>query len=346
MADVAVIIVNWNGKKYLKDCFDSFVAQSYKNFKIVFVDNGSEDGSVDYLRENYLETGLLNSLEIMSLETNTGFCFGYNSGIKKALEDPEVERVITLNNDTKLHEKFIESMIGCSKVHPEAGSIQPKILNFYEKNKIDCTGILIARDGTVSNRGYGEIDAGQFETETEIFGANGTASLFSRKALERTVLQEGNYFDNAYFAYYEDADLAWRLKLTGFLAYYCPKAVVFHIQSGSVGKHSIFKAYYLHRNYFFTVFKNYPTAIMIRTLASRANSYLKLIFNVFKKEKREEESARGYGKSKVALIILKAWGSVIYNLPKIIIQRRAIKKIKKVSRREIKLWLKQYQADL
>ena len=107
MAETAVIIANWNGKKYLKDCFDSLAGQTRQNFKIIFVDNGSEDNSVDFVKKNYdLETKFP-SVDIFRLKKNTGFCFGYNTGIKKALEDKNIEYMIVLNNDTKLDEKFV-----------------------------------------------------------------------------------------------------------------------------------------------------------------------------------------------------------------------------------------------
>lgn len=324
MIDAAIVIVNWNGKKYLKDCFDSLERQTHKNFKVIFVDNGSKDDSVDFVKNNYLETEFP-SMEIIQLKKNTGFCFGYNAGIKKALEDESIKYVIVLNNDTKLDEKYIKELSDCAERHPEAGSIQPKILNFFEQNKIDCAGIYITRDGTAHNRGYGKNEE-KYSEEKEIFGANGTASLFTRDALERTVLPEHNYFDNDHFAFYEDVDLAWRMKNMGLKSYFCPKAVVYHVHSGTAGKTSLMKAYYLHRNYFFTIFKNYPFRKLAKALFWRLISYLKLVLNVFRKKKREIEFIEGYSKIKVAIIILKAWVSVILNFPKILARRRFIKK--------------------
>jgi GT2 family glycosyltransferase len=324
MIDIAIVIVNWNGKKYLKDCFDSLQRQTYKNFRIIFVDNGSSDGSVDFIERNYLETEFP-SLDVVQLKENTGFCFGYNTGIKKALEDKTIEYVIVLNNDTKLDEKFIEKIADCAKRHLDAGSIQPKVLNFFEKDKIDCAGIYIARDGTAHNRGYGE-RVEKYNDEKEIFGANGTASLFTRRALEKTALSEHNYFDNDHFVFYEDVDLAWRLKSAGFKPHYCPQALLWHIHGGTAGKTSLMKAYYLHRNYFFTIFKNYPCGKLAKTLFWRFISYLKLVANIFRKKKRETEFTKGHSKIKVAAVILKAWGSVVWNLPSLIKKRKFIRK--------------------
>lgn len=323
MIDTAVVIVNWNGKKYLKDCFNSLGRQTDQDFKVIFIDNGSEDDSIDFVKNNYLETNFP-SIDIIQLEKNTGFCFGYNTGIKKALENKNIKYVIVLNNDTKLDENFIEKIVDCAQKHLDAGSIQPKVTNFYDQDKIDCAGIYITRDGTAHNRGYGE-NVERYNKEEEIFGANGTASLFTREALEKTKFEEGEYFDNDYFAFYEDVDLAWRLKNAGFKSYFFPKALVYHVHSGTAGKASLMKAYYLHRNYFFTIIKNYPCGKLIKVLFWRFFSYLQLVFNVFRRKKRETEFIKGYNKSEVALVILKAWGSVIWNLPKIFKKRKIIR---------------------
>lgn len=320
MNSTAIIIVSWNGKRYLKDCFDSLKRQSKKDFKVIFVDNGSTDGSADFVRENYPEA------EIKKLSRNTGFAAGYNLGMQTAIKDDRIKHVIVLNNDTKLDEKFAEKIVACAERHPDAGSIQPKVLNFFEKEKIDCAGIYISRDGTAHNRGHGK-DTGKYREEKEIFGANGTASLFEREALEKTKMADGGFFDRDYFAFYEDVDLAWRLKGAGFKSFFCPEAKVFHVHSGTAGKASLMKAYYLHRNYFFTLFKNYPLRNLSKTLFWRFWSYVDLVRNAFKKKKKETEYVTGYGKGKVAVVILRAWGSVIWNFPSILAKRIMIKKL-------------------
>jgi len=337
MAETAVVIANWNGKKYLKDCLESLRGQSYRNFKIIFVDNGSVDGSADFVGKKFPEA------EIIRLEKNTGFAKGYNIGIKKALEDKSIEYVIILNNDTKLHEKFIENMLACSQRYPDAGSVQPKVLNFFESDKIDCAGILLGIDGVATNRGYGEKDGGQYETEKEIFGATGAASLFTRKALEKTKLSDGEYFDNSHFAYYEDVDLAWRLRLSGFKSFYCPKAVAHHVHSATAGRISGFKAYYLNRNRFFTLIKNYPLCrLAVILFVFTPIRYIFLLFRVIMKKGRKGAEFSGQSKKKVAKEILRAWGSVVINIPSLVKKRRTIQKNKKASCAEIQSWFRNY----
>lgn len=249
MINTAIVIVNWNGEKLLKDCFDSLRSQTYKNFKIIFVDNGSVDGSVVFVEKNYPEA------EIIKLPKNTGFAYPNNLAIKKAFENPEIEYIITLNNDALPERSYIEKLIECAERHPEAGSIQPKLLNYFDRSKIDNTGIFLQRDLTASERGHGEVDGGQYEKEEEIFGVSAGAGLYKKKALEICKLTDDDYFDSDYFAYYEDVDLAWRMKMAGFKAIYCPAAIALHMHSATAKNYSAFKMFYAHRNYFLTVFK-------------------------------------------------------------------------------------------
>jgi GT2 family glycosyltransferase len=342
---IAVVIANWNGKKYLKDCFDSLSVQTYQEFRIFFIDNGSTDGSVEFMKENYLQKQFQNRLDIIKFEKNTGFAKGYNVGMKKAFEDKNIEYAFVLNNDTKLDEKCIEELLNLAKKHSEAGSIQSKVLNFYDPRKIDCAGILLSVDGVATNRGYGEKDSGQYDDETEIFGANGTASLFARKALEKTKLSAGEYFDNSYFAYYEDVDLAWRLRLAGFKSYYCPKAVVYHVHSATAGRISGFKAYYLNRNRFFTLIKNYPFCRLLLILFILTPvRYIFLLFRVIMKKGRKGAEFSGQSKGAVAKEILRAWRSVISNFPSLFKKRRVARKNKKASYAEVKRWFREYKV--
>lgn len=339
MIETAVIIANWNGKKYLKDCFESLGKQSCRDFRIVFVDNGSTDGSIDFVRENFPET------KIISLPQNVGFSKGYNIGMEKAFEDKNIKFVIVLNNDTKLDEKYVEKLIGSAKAHPDAGSIQPKVLNFFEPERIDCAGILLSLDGVATNRGYGEKDWKKYGEEKEIFGATGAASLFTRRALEKTQLSEGEYFDNSHFAFYEDVDLAWRLRLVGFESFYCPEAVALHVHSATAGKISGFKAYYLNRNRFFTLVKNYPFCrLAVILLVFTPIRYIFLLFRVIMKKGRKGAEFSGQSKGAVAKEILRAWGSVVANIPGLVKKRRAIQKNKKIGCRETADWFRKYKV--
>jgi len=344
MIDTAVVVASWNGKKYLKNFFDSLAAQTLRNFKIIFVDNGSDDGSVDFVGENYANI-FSDRLEIERFEKNAGFAKGYNAGIEKALADEKTKYVIVLNNDTKLDEKCLENLVNCAKKHPEAGSIQPKVLNFFDRGKIDCTGIVFSSDGVAMNRGYNEEDSGKYSREEEIFGVSGTAALLSRAALEETQLEKGEYFDNDFFAYHEDADLAWRMRLAGLKSFFCPGAKLFHIHSATADKISGFKAFYLNRNRFFTLIKNYPFGRLLSAffILTPTRYFFLLVCAIMKKEQRRRGDGK-VGKTAAAKEILKAWGSVIANMPNLFKKRRAIQRRKKVPNREIRRWFQEYSV--
>lgn len=342
--NTAVVIVNWNGKKYLKDCFDSLAEQTFPDFKIFFVDNGSNDGSVDFLNENFSRV-FADRLNITKLKKNTGFAKGYNIGMEKVLEDQKMENIIILNNDTKLHKNCIEELVNCAKENPDVGSIQSRVLNFFDPGRIDCTGIELSIDGVATNRGYGDKDGEKYNREAEIFGANGTASLFTRKALESAKQSDGEYFDNSFFAYYEDVDLAWRIRLAGLKSFYCPRAVVNHVHSATASKISGFKAYYLNRNRFLMLLKNYPLSRLVFILLILTPfRYIFLFFRVIMKKGRKGAEFSGQKKSMVAKEILRAWGSVVANIPSILKKRWIVQRNRKVGRIEMRRWLKDYHV--
>lgn len=339
MKELAVIIVNWNGKNLLKDCLGSLQNQTNKDFRIILVDNGSQDESVSFVKENYPE------IEIIELSENTGFAKANNVGIKKALEDENIRYILALNNDTKLEADFIQKIIECAKSHPGFGSIQPKVFNF-DGTKIDCVGILVSFEMSAQNKGYGDEDKGQFEKSEEIFGVSASAALYSREALEKIKLPGENYFDEDYFAYYEDVDLAWRIRLVGFKSYYCPKAKVFHIHSATGVKFSPFKKFYLHRNQYYNIIKNLPFGMMVKAILFMPVRYLLVLHSMLMKKGTVAKTYQGSGKSlNIAKSISKGWLEVIQNLSSLLKKRKIIQKNKAVKNGEIKKWMKIYQAD-
>lgn len=338
MKKLAIIIVNWNGKNFLRDCLDSLRNQTHKDFRIILVDNGSEDDSVSLVRANYPE------VETIELLKNTGFAKANNIGIKKALEDGNIKYILTLNNDTKVCANFMAEMLSSAENHPGAGSIQPKVLN-YDGTKIDSAGILIYKDMSAQNRGYEEKDGGKYNQEAEIFGASACAAIYAREALEKTKLPGDNYFDEDYFAYFEDVDLAWRLRLTGFRSFYCPQAIVVHFQSATGKRYSPFKKFHLHRNQYYNIIKNLPFWMIARALFFMPVRYLMLLNSLRTKKGSSAELVK---RNHVRLfgLVIKIWATVLKNLPGLIRKRKYIRKIKSASNKEIERWFQAYQADL
>ena len=243
MSQAAVIIPNWNGMKYLPACLDSLERQRFTDFEVYLVDNGSEDGSADYVEKNYPQVHLIRLAE------NTGFCHAVNEGIR-ADDSPFV---ILLNNDTVAAPGFVGELVSAMRARPDAFGFQAKMLSMHERGKIDDAGDLYCALGWAFARGRGKDSSACVRSE-RIFSACGGASI-----LRRSVLDSIGLLDEAHFAYLEDVDLCWRAALAGYKCYFAPKAAVLHAGSASSGsKHNAFKVRLTARNSVWIIRKNMP----------------------------------------------------------------------------------------
>ena len=249
MARASVIILNWNGKSYLQECLESVRAQTYRDFETILIDNGSTDGSVAYIREHYPW------VRLVTLPENTGFSGGNNRGLAECKGD----FIITLNNDTKVEPEFLAELVRAAEADSTIGMVAAKMLNFYETGRIDSVGIRITTAGFGVNRGVGETDQGQYDAPGEVFGACAGAALY-----RRAMLDEVGFFDAAFFAYYEDTDLAWRARLAGWRCVTAPGAVVYHVHSATSGRMSPFTVYQVQRNKWYTIIKNWPGRLILK----------------------------------------------------------------------------------
>lgn len=338
---VAIVIVNWNGKHLLKNCLDSVFAQTYRNFDVYLVDNGSEDGSSSFIRTNYPR------VKLIELSENTGFTGGNNVAFHEALKDREAKYVVAINNDTKAENDFLEQLIITAEKETKIGSVAPKMKFFYESELIDSVGILIHKDGGGLSRGIKEKDKGQYDREEEVFGPCGGAVLFKRELLEDVRHSEKEYFDNIFFAYYEDLDLAWRMRLRGWKTVSSPRAIIHHIHSATAISHSPFKAFHVNRNRFFVIIKNFPFGMMIWSLLVLTPiRYLRLLNSARIKKGPSYKLQEKVGKLEPVKIVLKGWFDVLKNLPEMLRKRKEIQSRKKVTNKDIKKWFEKYSANL
>ena len=226
--DTAVIIVNWNGLRFLDDCFHGLAAQTYGRFDIWFVDNGSVDDSLAFARR------ARPGLRVIRNTENEGFARANNQGIAAAFADPGIRYVVLLNNDTEVAPEWLAELIAEAERHPAAGVIASKILMFDDRTRIDSAGDMIERATLqVVNRGHGERDDGRFDEPREVFAACAAACLFRREALEQAFAAGGDYLDGDLGSYVEDVDLAIRIRLLGWEVRYAPSARVYHVGSGT-----------------------------------------------------------------------------------------------------------------
>ena len=251
MPRVSVIILNWNGKKFLKECLESLAAQAFRDFETVLLDNGSQDGSVAYLCEAFPW------VRVIELPENIGFAAGNN----RALTECCGNYVVTLNNDTKVHPDFLVELLQAVESDSSIGMVAAKMLNFYETGRIDSVGISVAANGMGHNIGVGEQDYGQYDAPAEVFGPCAGAALYRRKMLDET-----GFFDPDFFAYYEDLDLAWRCRLAGWRCVTAPHAIVHHVHSATAGRMSAFTVFHIHRNKWYAIIKNWPLELLLRHL--------------------------------------------------------------------------------
>ncbi|ODS40807.1 MAG: hypothetical protein A7315_07640 [Candidatus Altiarchaeales archaeon WOR_SM1_79] len=248
---VSITIVNWNGKKYLKKCIGCIKMQTYKSIEIIISDNGSTDGSLEQIEKSHPD------IKIIRNNTNLGFSKGHNIAIRKA----RGEYTLPLNFDVFMTENFVEELVKAINKDKNIGSVSGKLL-LEDKKTIDSTGIIF-HNMFPKDRGENEIDNGQFNSITHIFGPCGAAPLYKREMLE-DIKYENEYFDEDFNLYVEDVDLAWRAQLSGWNSLYAPLAVAYHERGVTrKGNTERLKQYEIigYRNRYLAIIKNLPLGV-------------------------------------------------------------------------------------
>ena len=220
-APVAVVIVSWNSSAFLPECLGSLRRLRRPAAEIVVADNGSTDGAADLVRRDFPE------IDLIECGANLGFCRANNLGIARTRSP----FVLVLNPDTRLAPDFLEHLLPAFD-DPRVGMAAAKLLRFDGKT-LDSAGQILGRSRQPKDRGYGRTDRGQFDRDEEVFGVCGAAALYRRAMLESIADPGGGYFDEAFFAFYEDLDLAWRAHRRGWKAVYRHRAVGHHARGGS-----------------------------------------------------------------------------------------------------------------
>ena len=243
MAKIDINLVIWNGKKYLPFCIESIFQQSYSDWQLNILDNGSTDGSIKYLQEHYP------NLKIIALKENNGFAKGHN----KLLSWTSSKYILCLNQDVILDKDFLKKSFDFLENQKNIGSLNPKIyywdfkklnlndndvepekaqkmLNINHANIIDTCGFQLFKNHQVIDWGQGEEDKAKFQEQKKIFGASGACPIYNRKALEKIKIDH-EYFDEDFFSYKEDVDLAYRLQLAGYKSYFLPQTIAYHNRS-------------------------------------------------------------------------------------------------------------------
>ena len=280
MSEVTVIIPNYNGIKYIKDCLDSLLVQTMKA-DIVVVDNASTDGSLDVVKG-------YGDVKLIELKDNFGFCRAVNEGIAAT----NSKYVILLNNDTKAEPDFVEELYKAIDSHDDTFSVASKMLQMNDPDRIDSAGDLYCALGWAFSLGKDK-KSDKYNKESVIFSACGGASIY-RKELFEVI----GYFDELHFSYLEDVDVGYRARIMGYVNRYTPKAVVYHAGSASTGsRYNPFKVRLAARNSWYVIYKNMPALQIIINLPLFLIGFgIKALFFIFKGYGREYLSGmkRGY----------------------------------------------------
>jgi GT2 family glycosyltransferase len=237
---VAIVILNWNGLKYLREFLPFVMASTWPNLNIVVGDNGSTDGSVNFLKESFP------GVQIIQNDKNYGFTGGYN----RVLEKVEADYFILLNSDVEVPAGWIEPVIELMESDRLIAAAAPKIRAFAQKDHFEHAG---AAGGFIDKYGYPfcrgrmfyeiEEDKGQYQLSDEVFWATG-AAMFIKK--QYWVAAGG--FDERFFAHMEEIDLCWRLKNMGYKVMYCAQSEVYHVGGGTLNTENPFKTFLNFRN--------------------------------------------------------------------------------------------------
>ncbi len=260
-ANVAIVILNWNGRAHLKQFLPSVMASTYPDLSVVVIDNGSTDDSVSFLQQQYP------SITIVQLDANYGFAGGYNRGLKQV----NAEYYVLLNSDVETTPGWIEPMLSLLESDTSIAACQPKLLQYHQKDLFEYAG---ASGGWIDFLGYPfargrifdvcEKDEGQYDSTVPVFWASGAALMIRSRCF-----QEAGGFDEYFFAHQEEIDLCWRLQWLGYQVYCCPESVVFHVGGGTLPKGNARKVFLNFRNNLVMLAKNLPVGEAIAKIAWR-----------------------------------------------------------------------------
>lgn len=271
--EVSVVIPNFNGIAFLDSVLGSLEGQTERNFEVIFVDNGSTDGSCSFVAANYPWVHLI------ELSENFGFCRAVNEGIRAA----KAPYVLLLNNDTEVAENFVEEMLAAIKRHENAFSCAARMVQYHDRDRIDDAGNYYCALGWAFARGKAK-DVHRYEKEEKIFAACGGAAIYRKKILDKIGL-----FDEEHFAYLEDTDIGYRARIQGYENWYAPRAIVYHVGSGTSGsRYNQFKTRYSSRNNVYLIYKNMPLLQILLNLPFLIAGFgIKLLFFAVKGMGRE-----------------------------------------------------------
>ncbi|KIC91332.1 glycosyltransferase family 2 protein [Flavihumibacter sp. ZG627] len=249
-ATLSIVILNWNGRKYLEKFLPSVLASGYPSFEVIVADNASSDDSVAFLQTAFP------TVKVLQLPENYGFAKGYNEALKQVHSD----YYILLNSDVEVEPGWLHPLMALIQSDDTIGACQPKILMYDNKASFEYAG---AAGGWLDSLGYPfargrvfdfcELDHGQYNDNAPVFWASGAALLVRAK-----LYHELGGLDEFFFAHQEEIDFCWRMQLAGYKVMVCPASVVYHVGGGTLPKGNEWKVFLNFRNNLVMLAKNLP----------------------------------------------------------------------------------------
>jgi hypothetical protein len=303
MPQVSVIVLNWNGKHLLSECLTALAHQTFEDFEVLLVDNGSTDDSVAFAQKHFP------NVRLCALKENLGFTGGNNFGFREA----RGRYIALLNNDTAVTPGWLEALVKALESHPEVGFCASKLVFYDDHNCIDTAGDYFSIAGAGSKIGHlDRADKREYTEPSFVFGACAGAAIY-----RKNMLDEIGLLDDDFFLSFEDADLSFRAQLKGYRCLYVPEALVYHKVHATIQKNSPFYVYYGHRNLEFVYVKNMPSRLIAKYFFLHVlDDLISFVFFV------------GQGR---ALDYLRAKWHAFRALPKLLQKRRLIQSQRTVS---------------
>jgi GT2 family glycosyltransferase len=299
---VHVLVINWNGKQHLEECFSTLLAGDYQNARYVLVDNASEDGSVDYVRQRFPDP----RIEALVCSRNLGWGGGNNAGIERAVK-AGAKYVFLLNNDTAMAPDAVTKLVQMAEADPVLGALAPRMVLYGSPELLNSTGLECTLIGSSWDSGLGRLDGPKWHDARPVLGACGGACFLRISALEKTGLLPGEFG-----IYYDDLDLCLRIWNAGYVIRRCPEAVVRHKFGATMQEGPRRRRYYglNQRNRLRMVLRNFPILTRPYVLPSLIIGECRAVGRAF----LDREWWR-------VGVHVRSWGDALIYLPKAIAER-------------------------
>jgi len=335
-SEIAVIIVNWNRREFLRSALRSLERQTEAGFEVIVVDNGSDDGSPEMVEREYPAAGAL-KLRLIRNGVNRGFCAANNQGFAAT----RAGLVALLNNDAEAEPGWLAALKRCFEGRAEVGMAASKVVVFEDPRRIDKAGHLIYPDGQNRGRGAGEVDAGQYDRVEEVLWPDGCAAMYRKEMLD----QIGG-FDEDFFAYADDAELGLRARIAGWSCLYTPDAVVRHHRGSTLGLTSSRRLELIERNRILLAVKLFPWSLL---WLNGAYYMARVGAGLVASSRGRGEIGRfpGWrGKCRAGMALVKGDLAALLLLPRMLAKRRKLEKLRKLSPRQVRQLILRYRIPL